>query len=390
MCYPAPMPNARRLGLFYSLMFLVTGASLPYLPVWLAAQGLDGATIGAVLAAPLLARVATGQIAARWADSFGQRRTSLMLLGAVSTLAFASLLLTDNVWAHAAAWFVGSTAFMALAPLTDVLALRLARREGFAYGRARAMGSAAFIVANLAMGVLLSQGSPTRLIVWMTAAAALTALSVRLLLPPEPIHEPETEAPAARLGFGDLLRNRPFMLAIVSAGLIQAAHAFYYGFSALVWTAQGLSEAVTGALWATGVASEILFLWFLEPLRGRLGPIRLVVLGGVASVLRWTVCAFSPPALVLFPLQMLHALTFAAAFLGVLQLVQRLAPPRGASAAQTLNASLSGGLLIGLATLACGPLFDAVGARGYLAMSGLALAGLVGALRLRRALGSGF
>jgi PPP family 3-phenylpropionic acid transporter len=383
------MPTRWGLGLFYSLMFLGTGASLPYLPVWLRAQGLDGAAIGLVLAAPLLARVATGQLAARWADGFEQRRTSLMLLGAVAAAAYASLLFTQTWWQHAAAWFVGSTAAMALLPLTDVLALRLSQREGFAYGRLRAMGSAAFIVANLVLGVLLTRGPPDQVIVWLACAAVATALSVRLLLPPEPIHEPGVTPPDRWAGLGALLGDRLFLLAIVSAGLIQSAHAFHYAFSALVWKEQGLSEAVTGALWATGVAAEIGFLWFLESWRERMGAERLLLLGGAAAVVRWTVSAFAPPAVVLFPLQLLHALTFAAAFLATLHLVQRLAPPESASAAQTLSASLSSGLLIGLATLASGPLFDAWGAGGYLAMTAMSAAGLLGAVRLRRRLGGG-
>ncbi|HRD45674.1 MAG TPA: MFS transporter, partial [Caulobacter sp.] len=82
-----------------------------------------------------------------------------------------------------------------------------------------------------------------------------------------------------------------------------------------------------------------------------------------------------PPLWLLFPLQGLHALSFAAVFMGSLQLIERTAPARSASAAQTISSAFSGGLVIGLATLASGPLYDAVGARGYLAMAALALGG---------------
>jgi PPP family 3-phenylpropionic acid transporter len=51
----------------------------------------------------------------------------------------------------------------------------------------------------------------------------------------------------------------------------------------------------------------------------------------------------------------------------------------------SISSAFSGGLVIGLATLASGPLYDAVGPRGYLAMSALALVGMVFALRLLRA-----
>jgi len=111
---------------------------------------------------------------------------------------------------------------------------------------------------------------------------------------------------------GELLRNRPFLLAVVSTSLIQATHAFYYAFSALLWRGQGLSDALVGLLWATGVAVEIAFMWFLEPWRRRVGAEALVMIGGAAALVRWTAFAFAPPLWLLFPLQALHALSFAA------------------------------------------------------------------------------
>ena len=99
-------------------------------------------------------------------------------------------------------------------------------------------------------------------------------------------------------------------------------------------------------------------------------------------MVRWTTYAFSPPLWLLFPLQALHALSYAATFLAALQLTERLSTPRNASAAQTINSALSSGGLMGLATLASGPLFDRFGAKGYLLMAAMCVAGTVGALRL--------
>ena len=86
----------------------------------------------------------------------------------------------------------------------------------------------------------------------------------------------------------------------------------------------------------------------------------------------------SPPLWLLFPIQATHALTFTATFIASLQLIERLVPPSSASAAQTLNSALSGGILIGLATVASGALYDALGALSYLVMAAIAAAGLVG------------
>jgi PPP family 3-phenylpropionic acid transporter len=130
------------------------------------------------------------------------------------------------------------------------------------------------------------------------------------------------------------------------------------------------------------VLVEVAFLWFLEPWRRRFGPRNMLALGGAAAVVRWSALAFAPPLWLLFPLQALHALSYAATFLASLQLVERLSAPRNASAAQAINSSLSGGLISGLATFASGWLFDRYGAHGYLLMSAMSVAGLIGAVRL--------
>ena len=102
------------------------------------------------------------------------------------------------------------------------------------------------------------------------------------------------------------------------------------------------------------------------------------------AVLRWAVMATAPPLWMLWSLQALHALSIAATYLAGVQLVERLSPPGGQTAGQTLNSVLSAGVLIGLATLASGPLYDRFGAGGYAAMAAMALGGLLIGLKLKR------
>ena len=57
--YPAIAADwfALRLGAFYFAHFTVLGIQMPFLPIWLAAKGLDANAIGIVLAAPFVVRV---------------------------------------------------------------------------------------------------------------------------------------------------------------------------------------------------------------------------------------------------------------------------------------------------------------------------------------------
>ena len=379
------MPSVLSLGLFFIALFVGNGASLPFIPVWFRAQGLGATQMAVILAAPYFGRTLVGPALALWADLFRLRRTPMAWLALGAAAAFASLAVMHGFWGWLAAWLVGSTLLGALSPLGDVLGLRESRRGGFAYAVPRGMGSAGYVFGNVVMGLVLAKTAPGSVLIWTVTAASLTAASARWLLPPVPVHDGGERLSARDLlsGLGGLLRQPTFMLAIFAIGLIQAAHGFYYSFSTLLWRQQGLG-AWTGLLWGWAVGTEVLFMWFMEPWRRRMGPERLLIIGGVGAVVRWLALSASPPLWLLFPIQSLHALSYATTFFGALRLIERLSPPQAASAAQTLNSAMSGGVLIGLTTIASGPLFDALGARGYLVMAVIAGVGLALAVLLMR------
>src|ERR1700761_7243241 len=178
-----------RLGLFYGAIYVGNGVSSPYMPVWFAHHGLSGGRIGLILSLPMLARVFTAPLLAVWADSFRLRRTALIVLAAAVTALYVLLVLPGGFAWWAVVWFAASSMFTTLPPLTDVIVLSRARRDGFNYGWPRGIGSAAFIVGNVGMGAILTWGSAELVLVWMVAASALAALAARVLLPPDPVHD---------------------------------------------------------------------------------------------------------------------------------------------------------------------------------------------------------
>lgn len=382
------MTSAPRLALQYSLLFAANGVTLPFAGLWLKSQGLSGGEIGVLLALPMFGRAVTGPLLAIWADGFKHRRTPIAILGLVMAAGYGGAGLVEGFWLWAACWFVAATAAAALIPLSDVLTLKLAKRQGFNFSLPRGFGSAAFVVANVVMGWWLSFATADAVIIWSATSALLIAVTAWRFLPAEPVHEGLALAGRERFrGLNALLRDRTFMGVIFAVGAIQGAHGFYYVFSAISWKAQGISETMTGLLWAFSVVVEIAFMWIIEPWRRRAGisAWTMLMIGGGAALLRWSLLALAPPLWALWFLQSLHALTFAATYLAGVQLVERLCPPQNHTAAQTLASSLSAGLLIGLATLISGPLYDQFGLLGYLAMTGLAGIGILMTLGLRSA-----
>lgn len=376
--------TAGRVGLFYAAVFVGIGASLPYIPVWFASRGLTGVEIGLILSAPLLARVLTGPLVAVWADGFKDRRTSILIMLGGVLAAYGALAAGQGVWLWAAAWFVAASLLGAVVPLTDVLTLRQAARKGFSFGRARALGSIAFIAANLTLGRLLQGMPPWVIVAWIIVSALAALALVHVLLPYEPVTDDGFGLTGfARFnGLAGLLRDPLFLPAVIVAGAAQATHGFHYAFASLIWRSQQIDSGVIGALWAMGVAAEVAFLWYADVWRRRLGAIGLLTVGSIAATVRWALAALQPEVGWLFALQALHAFSFAATFMGALLLIERLSPRESASAAQTLNAALSGGLLMGLVTLGSGALYDAFGAGGYWVTAGLALAATLGVLLL--------
>ncbi len=380
-------PAALGVGLVFAALFISTGVSAPYMGLWLQSVGMTAPAIAAILCAPLLARVASGPLIALWADAFTLRRTSVMVLSALAGALFLCLAHASGFWPLLALWSVAATFLAACAPLVDVIALKAAAEGGFPYAVPRGLGSVAYVVGNIAGGALLARFGPKVVVIWISAWGLAASLAARWLLPASAVAPGAAGRRSSERGLRQiqgLLRLPGFLLLIVSAGLIQASHGFYYSFSTLLWRREGLGPGVIGLLWGLGVAVEVGFLWCGEGWRRRIGPERLLILGGLGAVARWAAFAASPPLILLIPLQALHALSFTSTFIASLQLVERLSPAQSASAAQSLNAALYSGLFIGLSTLASGLLYDRLGSGGYAAMAALALLGTAGAVRLER------
>lgn len=369
--------RAARVTLVMSCLFATTGVTLVFLPRWLEVErGLSGAEIGAVLSLAQLARIFTGPAIAFWADGAADRRTPFRLMAIAAMAAYAAFFLVANgFWQLLALGFLALSLVQALVPLIEAATLRATATGRINYGVARGIGSVAFIFANIAGGFVVAQFGVGAVAVWVLCAlAAVIASSWTALLPDPSSHQ--NVAPSERLNaVFDLLRSRRFLILIFACGLIQSGHAFYYGFSVIVWRGQGVAAETIGFLWAIGVAVEVAFLWSLGFFERRFSPETLILAGAGGGVLRWVAMGFAPTGWVLWPLQALHALSFAAAHVGAMRLLYRDTPDAQAAMAQTLYSTLSGGILIGGSTLLAGVLYDAVGAQGYWAMALITLAG---------------
>jgi PPP family 3-phenylpropionic acid transporter len=370
---------AWRLALFYAALFVALGVQLPFLPVWLAAKGLDADMIGIVLAIPMIVRVFAIPLATRRADRHDALRMAIVIAAAGAVVGYGVVGLAQGAAAIVMAFVFASVFYTPIMPLADAYALRGLGRLGRAYGPVRMWGSAAFIVGSFGAGLLLDVTAARDLIWLIVAAAVITAAAACAL---KPLGPHLGSAPQAGLSLaGGVWRDPAFLAVAAAASLIQASHAVFYGFSALDWRAAGLDGATIAALWALGVAAEIV----LFAISGRLpvAPTTLLLVGAAGAVIRWGAMAFDPPAILLPPLQCLHALSFGASHLGALGFIARTIPPKlGATAQGYLAVAL--GLAMAASMALAGVLYTRWGGLAYGAMALLAAAGGVCALAARR------
>ena len=355
---------AARLALFYGALFLVLGIQMPFLPVWLAAKGLDAGAIGVVLAAPMIVRLAIVPVLTGVADRFDALRATLTASALAIPVGYSLVGFSSGFWPILVTVSAVSAIFTSIYPLSDAYALKGLAARGSAYGPVRLWGSAAFIAGNLTAGLVADLIPPLDLIWLIVAASCLLAAAGIGLKPLGVAPPPRSETGSAQ----SFLRTPAFIVVTAAVALIQSSHAVFYGFSTLAWAAAGLDGRVIGLLWGLAVVAEIVLFALSGRLPPWLGALPLIGLGAVGAVIRWSAMALDPPAAALVFVQFLHGLSFAATHLGSMQFLARAAPANfGATAQGTFTLVL--GVVMAAAMALSGWLFEAYGARAYVAMA---------------------
>ena len=386
---------ALRLSVFYIAAFCIIGCYMPFLPVWLRWRGLDDTQIALIYAAPVFVRAIFTPVMTFLADRSGRPVTMLKGLAWASLLAALMLPFTGGFGAIFAIILLFTLFWMSVMPLTEAVALSGARSGRGDYGRMRLWGSFGYIAMTVGGGVALQLWGPPAALWLFIGAAASVVVAVYGLprgggydravenTPGLPLQRPRP------VDLMQLVRTPMLWLFFAATSTIQSAHAVYYIFGTLHWTSVGISPVAIGLLWAIGVIAEIVLFAYAGRVGRWLGPAQLIGLAAAAAVLRWLFTAYDPSLPVLFVVQSLHGLTFGAAHLGAMQFMGRAVPQRLAVSAQGLYASITAGVVMGLASLSAGPLYRAYEGQAYLAITAVACVGLAASVVLMRQWGGG-
>lgn len=345
------------------------GIQMPFFPIFLSERGLGPDAIALALALPMAIRLVAMPAAGVVSDRSGTPRTVLVALGIAAALGFTLVGFAPGVLLILVAVAVAAAFWSPALPLLEAYAVRLAHAGTIDYGRVRLWGSVSFIAANLVGGFLLDL-IPVSAVIWLIVGCiALFAVTAGTLPSLPSTHKHEASLPIGRL-------PNSFILGVLAAACVQASHALLYGFSSLQWKNSGLDASTIGILWSLGAGAEAVLFYIGTRVVGKIPALSLIVLGGVAAVVRFGAYAFDPPAILIAVLQLLHALTFGITHLGLMALIVQNTPARAAGRVQTQCAAVLGAVLA-LATIVAGPLYANFGVKAY---APYAVFGAIGAL----------
>lgn len=367
---------------FYTCSFAVLGIYMQFLPVWLHdVQGFGQDDIAVILAAQTISRTLCGPLWSSRVDRSGNARRMLIWLSTLGAGAFALFGFAHDLWVAWCVAFVFGCLYPPMHAIADAASVRAASRLGYSFGRLRVVGSLAFLVTILWAGSFLERTGSGNVYAMVLVALSTTAIAA-WFLPRDRLHEGRVEAVATP--WWHLLRSRSFVVLMISAALIQGSHATFYQQSTVYWNAHGIDKSMAAMLWAEGVLAEIVLLFFAKNTLDRLRPTTLLLLGGAGAVVRWVVVGSTTSLPWLFATNWLHALSFAATYLGAIRAVERRVPERQRATAQgVLSAAQAGGGMVFCGLLG-GFAFRHYQGQAFYWMAAVACVGTMLAIWLRR------
>ena len=352
--------------------FCAYGVFLPFFPAWLKSQHYGAEMIGLVVGSSYVFRFIGGLFFSSRIKRAAHLINSLRSLALASVLIMAAMnLVAPYFWLLFIAIGLFAMVNSAGMPITDSLASTWQRQIGLDYGKARLIGSAAFIVGVVVFGGLIGQLGEQN-ISWILTALLAFYTIIQLLKPTIP---PQDETPLAgttsQVGFLNLLKNPTVLRVMIAVGLIQGSHAAYYVYSTIYWTSLGISVSQTGILWGIGVLSEIVLFFFSRRLFQNWKVGAIFSLSAFVCIIRWAGLGYMDNFWQILPFQLMHSFTYAACHYAIVRYISTQ-PQNHIAKLQGLYNGLSNGALMALFTAIAGVIYPISPSITFLLMSAIA------------------
>lgn len=357
----AATPSVVRPAIVYAVLFGAVGAYVPFIALYYADLGLGLPAVGALsalnAAVALVAAPAWGLVVDR-RRSVGSAVVVASLWAAVSA-ALLGLARGPTPIAIAVALLAAGGA--AIAPLVDTRTVQLLGPDRDRFGRARASGSAAFIVVALLTGPLVERlGSSAMFLAYvplllLTALAAFTLLRGGAATPTRGL--PANPWSALRGVLATPVLGSLFLASV----LLWTSIAGVIAYTSIRLVDLAGDSALVGLLWSVGALVEVPLMFLFPAIARRTGAGPLVAAGAIAFTVRAAGWALVDDPLAMLLIAPLGGVGFALFYVGTVSFVAARVPPEVQGTAQGLfsGTAFSLGSIVGAAV--AGAVVDPLG-----------------------------
>jgi MFS transporter, PPP family, 3-phenylpropionic acid transporter len=379
---PSHNPSILRPAIVYAIFFSAVGAFVPYMAVFYRSLGLGVEVVGLLAAlwaaAGLVAAPAWGVVA----DRIGSVRYPLVLAGAWAALAALGLGVLREPLLVPPFVVAMSAALAGIVPMLDARTVEMVGPDRDRFGRARAWGSAAFVVAALFVGLLVDRLGPAALFLVAVPALALVSVAAGGLLTGGRGRSRMVRPTSS--GIAALLRQRHVALFLGGSIVVWTTVSAFSTFLSLHLVSLGASAQLVGVVWALGAAIEVPIMFAFPAIARRIPAERLIVAAALVFAVRTIGFALTTDLTMLFAIAIVGGPGFALFYVGTVTYVARTTPAHLHTTAQGIFTGTAASIGAILGAILGGSLGSVLTLRGMFAT--VAIGTIVGAAIVARAI----
>ena len=315
----------------YTWFFAGLAAFTPYAAIYYRGLGFAGWQVGLLTSMPAIGLMISSALWGIIADAYGAHR--LILRSALAVSAFLALAAAqfDHFWMLLVWITLLSFTTVPLRSLLDHYAVTVGEHVGRSFGRIRLWGAFGYSAFAVSLGRIMSKEVTATFLIAYSIALALTLAAV-WGLPKLDKRTPER----FREGLADVLQSRDFRLLLMMSIAQSILHFAIVTALGVHIISNGGTNTQVGAAFAIAAISELPFFVAGAKLVQRFGPIRLIILVGLAYVVRLVLLGtFTAPGASL-TFQALHGLTFGIFLVTAVPFTRRVAGKNYPATAQAV------------------------------------------------------
>ncbi|MES9736904.1 MFS transporter [Peribacillus frigoritolerans] len=378
------MKAIRLLKSFNFLYFGLLAIFIPFLPVYLADQGLRPAQIGFIIGTGGFVTLITQPLWGMISDKTRTIRKVLLLLIFFSSVIGYFLYDSSSYLQLILLAMLLYFFLMPIDPLTESLNFTMAEKSGISYGSIRTYGALGYAVISLITGYVMSYFGANSL-AFLFAGIGLISFIVSWMMPDAPV----SGKPVTLSSLKHFFSNKETLLFLLLVFICAVPARMNDTFLGVYIRELGGSAKLVGLTWFLAAGSEIvvfaLSFWWLR--KGK--EIIIISFAAAFFFIRYFVSAWITDPQLLAYLQVMQLLTFPIFYSAAIQYLYRIVPVEWRATGQTVLALLFFGVSGIIASYIGGAIYGAYGGKTlYLFISSISFIGMVFALVLYRIYGT--